>query len=364
MRTRMLSVRDYLLAGQYGQNTEHSLSWFQRYWRPIHCRRCYGIGPKFYALYDFAKLPEAQWPEFVVDEPYKTLLRRLSSNEQRLVTNDKRLFERHCRAHELPSIRNLGVIASEPPADLDSLPLIGDVSALAGVFSPSTPALFFKLIDASHGRKAFSAERLGNGVRWLDRHGSMEELFAYCQQQAADESGWLIQPRIRNHHLLRPLMGGGVGVGTIRIVTVLREQRYRVIGACLRIIVGDNAVDNFAHGASGNIAAAIDLDTGRMQAARGSRFRHWPVLENHDQHPQTGAPITGFTLPYWSETLALVERAHRSMPDVPTLGWDVAITDAGPVIIETNSTYDVDILQVTHQRGFKPALAAALGCNW
>ena len=80
-------------------------------------------------------------------------------------------------------------------------------------------------------------------------------------------------------------------------------------------------------------------------------------------HPITKLAIEGFCLPYWPEAMALVERAHRTMPQLLTLGWDVAITDDGPIIIETNCRYDVDIIQVTHQKGFRTELSSALKCE-
>ena len=50
-------------------------------------------------------------------------------------------------------------------------------------------------------------------------------------------------------------------------------------------------------------------------------------------------------LPFWGETLALARQAHAAFPFCTVVGWDIAITASGPVVIEGNSNPDVDIMQ-------------------
>jgi hypothetical protein len=63
----------------------------------------------------------------------------------------------------------------------------------------------------------------------------------------------------------------------------------------------------------------------------------------------TGAQIKGRRLPLWAETVDLVCRAHAAFSDRITVGWDVAITDRGPVIIEGNVQSGCDMIQRTHE---------------
>jgi hypothetical protein len=48
------------------------------------------------------------------------------------------------------------------------------------------------------------------------------------------------------------------------------------------------------------------------------------------------------------------------MPGLRTIGWDVAITQQGPLLIEGNGAYDTDILQLAEDRGLRSQLRAAL----
>jgi glutathione synthase/RimK-type ligase-like ATP-grasp enzyme len=78
-------------------------------------------------------------------------------------------------------------------------------------------------------------------------------------------------------------------------------------------------------------------------------------------HPDTGNVIEGFRIPMWAEVVELLERGQRSLPDLRTLGWDIAVTDDGPLIVETNATYDIDIVQVAYQRGVRSDIEEVFG---
>jgi hypothetical protein len=61
-------------------------------------------------------------------------------------------------------------------------------------------------------------------------------------------------------------------------------------------------------------------------------------------------------IPHWSELLELVLRAQVAFDGLPTPGWDVGITQDGPLLVEANALYDLDLLQVAFDRGFAPDL--------
>ena len=51
-------------------------------------------------------------------------------------------------------------------------------------------------------------------------------------------------------------------------------------------------------------------------------------------HPLSGTPIVGFHVPYYDRVIAFVDELSREIPEVPYVGWDVAIAPDGPVVIE------------------------------
>jgi hypothetical protein len=125
-------------------------------------------------------------------------------------------------------------------------------------------------------------------------------------------------------------------VNTLRIWVVRRrDQPPKTIGAYLRIGRAGSLVDNQS---SGGIVAAVDLKTGTLRPAVDGIPSHkvFPV------HPDHGAPIEGYRLVNIDDATSLCERVLPLFPHMRFAGFDIAMTTAGPVIIELNVTPDVE----------------------
>jgi len=46
--------------------------------------------------------------------------------------------------------------------------------------------------------------------------------------------------------------------------------------------------------------------------------------------------LQGRSIPFWSQLCKYIFKAHDVCPNIRTIGWDIAITDEGPVLIEGN----------------------------
>ena len=107
----------------------------------------------------------------------------------------------------------------------------------------------------------------------------------------------------------------------------------------VKLVAGDNVVDNFSGGRSGNLIAFGDLEKGVLSGAVRGNPAGLGLLETSN-HPDSGHPISGFEIPHWERILDLAKRAHQTMPQYKTIGWDVAVTEKKPLIIEGNIWYD------------------------
>ena len=90
----------------------------------------------------------------------------------------------------------------------------------------------------------------------------------------------------------------------------------------------------------GGLWVNVDPATHRLrEAVTKKTFGLWkdgrPV--RYRQHPDTLAELVGVEVPFAATCIELALRAQRELaPLAPTLGWDVALTADGPVLLEVN----------------------------
>jgi hypothetical protein len=70
-----------------------------------------------------------------------------------------------------------------------------------------------------------------------------------------------------------------------------------------------------------------------------------PISSPHDEHPKTGVRITGRRLPDWPQVLDLAQKAHQIFSECVFIGWDIALTPDGPLLVEGNVGWDVEMVQ-------------------
>ena len=162
----------------------------------------------------------------------------------------------------------------------------------------------------------------------------------------------LVQERVRPHHRLTRFTAGALP--TVRVTTCLGESGDpEVVSGVFRMAIGTNRTVDNLH--AGGIASGVQLDDGRLSSA--SNLGMSAKLGWLDRHPDTRAPITGQRLPLWPETKSLAIQAHRAFADRVLVGWDISITDNGPIVVEGNSSPDLDIIQ----RFGSPVCSSRLG---
>ena len=84
----------------------------------------------------------------------------------------------------------------------------------------------------------------------------------------------------------------------------------------------------------GGLSACIDVSTGTVLTDGVNANR-----EFYKKHPITQKPIKGFVIPYWNEVLRLAQDIYDKVPGVNYIGWDIAITNNGPIVIEGNASW-------------------------
>ncbi len=164
-----------------------------------------------------------------------------------------------------------------------------------------------------------------------------------------NENGYdLVEEYIIQHKLFNRLSPSAVN--TIRIFTQLNSKNeVKILGCRLRISVNSN-VDNLA---AGNLAAPVDDATG---VVIGPGVYSDITKNDEEIHPVTKEKIIGFKIPFWKETIDLVTEAAILHPENRSIGWDIAMTENGPDIIEGNHDWCKLLWQLPVKRGLKNML--------
>jgi len=121
-------------------------------------------------------------------------------------------------------------------------------------------------------------------------------------------------------------------VNTVRMITFLDKRgTVHLLAAVLRIGNGD-VIDNFA---SGGMFTMLDSDGVALYPGVDKQSNVYA------EHPVTRTPIVGFRVPMYDRVWSLTQELARRTPEAPYVGWDLAITPDGPVVIEGNHNSSV-----------------------
>ncbi len=134
----------------------------------------------------------------------------------------------------------------------------------------------------------------------------------------------LVEEVIHQHSKLNELYSGSVN--TLRVITFRSDNDVIVLKSIFKI--GNNgAIDNFS---SGGMYTFVD-ENGKVFV---------PAIDEEGnvfyEHPVTKEPIVGFHIPNYESVIALVKKLSLVVPEIRYTGWDIAITESGPVVVEGN----------------------------
>ena len=164
---------------------------------------------------------------------------------------------------------------------------------------------------------------------------TIEDPVAFCE--SARENQYLIEEVILQHPAIAAV--NPHSVNTVRINSVVDQMGNTVIlNAIFRCAADVNIVDNFSQG---GIITTVDLNTGLLQ----SNSILGEYAERCLKHPLTGLVLPGIQIPYWEEALQLVREASQVVPQIRLVGWDVAFTEQGPLLIEGNHLSGIRTMQ-------------------
>lgn len=299
-----------------------------------------------YRLFDDAWLNGADKADFIGARRNRDLVIEINYRHDwhGLLTN-KLVSTSYLAAYGLPTIAPLAIYAP-------------GMTIASGILLRSRAELRAFLLDESHypifGKPVESFQSLG-ALALLGCDAASGELIAVGEKRLkVDETlddiekhygaGYLFQKMVKPHRDLIPKIGERLA--TVRILTIATPEGPRAFRAGWKIPAAGNVADNFWR--PGNMLAGLDFETGRIERVTiGAGFE----MKDVTRHPDTGAELIGLGVPDWEKMKATAVEGAKVLRHFGIIGWDMAATDDGPVIVEANETPDFGLVQIADRRG-------------
>lgn len=264
--------------------------------------------------------------EYIQEYEIIELLPWLNSDKNVKDIDNKVCFEALCHKHSLPTPEILATCSSKGAA------------VKAGNLPKAD--LFTKLDEmwCGIGAQAWYFDKQKGAWKHDNLVLKETDLLQNICDTAKDMSV-LVQLKLTNGHPVDTLSSGALC--TFRVITFkLPNEKAQHYSSALRMPTGNSEVDNFE---AGGIAAGID-STGRLKSATGKYGSNSYI----DTHPDTDYRIKGEILTCWKQVIDLAKRSHDLISNAYSIGWDIAWTDRGAIIIEANTCWSSDLIQMAH----------------
>ena len=257
----------------------------------------------------------------------------------RVITGDKFYFNVFLEKFGIPTPKVYCFIKDKSPLYFSSeFSIDASQSAneqLKSFFSNDMDA-FCKPSDGQLGNGIF-ALRISGGKIFVDnKETTVEDLIS-----TVVSADYLVQERIYQHEKMSELCPSTIN--TIRLITVMdMDGVVHPFGPRLRIGRVGSSVDNWA---KGGILVGIDLKTGQLFKKGFLKPQYGTSTE---YHLDTKVKFDGFVIPHFQEAVEAAIKLHKFLYRSHSVGWDIAITNNGPVFIEGNGLWEISGMQAVH----------------
>lgn len=181
----------------------------------------------------------------------------------------------------------------------------------------------------------------GIGARWIDvnKYSSVEESF----NDLIKDGSFVIEEGV--YQCKEMAAFNPDSINTIRMITMRSNGKVKVWHVLIRTGRKGSIVDN---GETGGLLVLVDPETGKLISdGANKKGQYFP------KHPDSNIPFIGFQVPMWKELCDMAIEMMELMPSMSYIGWDFAVTDNGPVVIEANGQTGLCGPQLTRKRGLR-----------
>jgi hypothetical protein len=280
--------------------------------------------------------------------------RALNPQEYWSLFNNKLIFNRYFGAIGLPVTTVLGLFDPRFGATQEGSPLRTAEELTQLLLRQEAGGFVMKHVEGMRGTEVFvfcdvePVEALPlkhvDGRRFDVPSLLAEMLVAEEKRSGSFRCAWIVEKRIEPHSEIARLCGPTLSC--VRMQTFVEENGHpRLVASMIKIPNRARAVDNLHFG---GIGIWVDPETGVLGRGRSMKEKEINWLTSL---PWNGIEFYGLQLPFWMEARDIALQAAAAFPWTRCIGWDVAITQTGPVLIEGNERFSPRLVQSVAPQG-------------
>ena len=290
----------------------------------------FGKVNKFYFLYGFDVKTKEEQEKYVHAWPFQ--LRRGDLNlslyhDYSCILRDKLVFSLFAEGIGVKTVKilfyttegKLFDYATKEECHVDKLLLLGDTK------------MFCKPLDGEEGKGAFVLQ-VKNGVFYQNgTPEGIDQIRSILTQQR-----YLVQEFLTQHEEMSRLHSQSIN--TIRLVTVrgIKDGAIHILPSILRIGTGDSVMDNTSRG---GVAVGVNIETGYLKQYGFFKPQYGTKT---DVHPDSKIKFEDFQIPYFEEVKRQAVYFHSMLPQIHSVGWDIAVGPNGPIFVEGNDNWEIN----------------------
>ncbi len=190
----------------------------------------------------------------------------------------------------------------------------------------------------------FIKDYTGECASFVKRINDYSEL--QNERQNIEKGSYILQRTVKQSEEMNCL--NPFAVNTLRIVTAKGKDGIPcVLSALLRVGTSETApVDNWAKG-----GIAVGINENGFLRDYGYKKPHYAEMGGGrvSVHPDSKIVFSEFQIPMYQQAKEMAIEAHKAFYNIQTIGWDIAITEAGPVFVEGNDNWEISLMQACNK---------------
>ena len=285
-----------------------------------------------YVLYDLGKNNPK---DYLSDYQENVNAVRLNKESAYLLDNKLKFYD--MIKDDLCIPQDIGFLKDGKINAIDSKDAIS-ISELADILNKGE-TLILKPVDDASGRGVVKVYKKGDTIFYNLEEISTEEFL----KRVSVLDNYIISFFIKQAEYSARIYPKAVN--TVRILTMISPKTGRpFIATAAHRFATDKSfpVDNCN---AGGLTANIDIESGKLSKAVSPYFKG-NSLKWYENHPDSGEPIKDIVVPRWEEIRTSILNKAGKLPQLKYIGWDIAVTDDGFIVLEGNDGPDIKLHQV------------------